>query len=171
MRKKDISKLRDAELYQYRHEQDEKLFGEYMNKLLALEEREVYEKKNYLRGHWFRIRDESTKGLMDFPTHEVKVGEDTCLVYDIPPERMQEALDKANPYKGALFFPVRYCNFGKAVILYAFGYNFIVKPTFFTTGETADGWGLMEEELIMISNMEKEGKTFLPKPGCYVSNK
>jgi hypothetical protein len=155
MRKKDVSKLKDADLYHYRHQQDEKRFGEYMNKILALEEHEVNEKKNYLRGHWFRIRDESTKGLMDFPTHEVKVGEDTCLVYDIPPERMQEALDKANPFKGEIFFPVRYCNFGKALILYAFGYNFIVKPTFFTTGETAFGWGLMKEELTNISNMEK----------------
>ena len=27
MRKKDVSKLYDAELYQYRHEQDEKRFG------------------------------------------------------------------------------------------------------------------------------------------------
>ena len=65
MPKKDISKLKDAELYHYRHEQDEKLFGEYMKQRLALLEREVHEKKNYLRGEWFRTRDDSMKGLMD----------------------------------------------------------------------------------------------------------
>ena len=159
MRKKDVSKLYDAELYQYRHEQDEKRFGEYMNQILALEEHEVYAKKNFLRHPWFKVcRDDSMKGRMDFPTREVKVGEDTCLVYDIPPERMQEALDKANPFKGEVFFPVQYYNFGKAIILYAFGYNFIVKSTFFETGETAFGWGLSREDLARIAEIEKKDR-------------
>ena len=159
MRKKDISELKDAELYRYRARRNEKRFGEYMDKLLALEDHEVHEKKNFLRQVWFKgIRDDSMKGRMDFPTREVKVGEDTCLVYDIPPERMQEALDKANPHKGEVFFPVEYYNYRKAIILYAFGYNFIVKPNFFETGEPAFGWGLSREELDRIREIEKRNE-------------
>ena len=71
---------------------------------------------------------------------------------------MQEALDKANPFKGEMFFPVQYHNFGKAIVLYAFGYNFIVKPNFFETGETAAGWGLSREELTRIAEIEKKDR-------------
>ena len=156
MRKKEISELKDGELYHYRAMQNEKMFGEYMNKRLALLDHEIHDKKNYLRDVWFRTRDDSMKGLMDFPTREVNVGEDTCLVYEIPPEKLQEALDKANPYKGDLFFPAK-C-YSKAIIIYFHGYNFIVKPNFFETGETPENWGLCKEDFITFSNMEKDTK-------------
>ena len=86
MRKKDISELKDGELYHYRAMQNEKMFGEYMNKRFAILDHEINDKKNYLRDVWFRTRDDNMKGLMDFPTREVNVGEDTCLVYEIPRE-------------------------------------------------------------------------------------
>lgn len=121
--KKNISELTDADLYHYRCKQDEKLFGEYMKEQFAVLGYEIHVKKNYLRDVWFRTRDDSMKGLMDFPAHEIKVGEDSCLVYDIPPERMQEALNKANPYKGELFFPVQVEEYGHEM-----GLDYIANP-------------------------------------------
>ena len=140
------SELFDADLYHYRHRQDEKLYGEYMKAEFAILDHEIHDKKNYLRAGWFRTRNDSMKGLMDFPTHEVTVGEDTCLVCEIPPKRLQEALDKANPYKGVLYFPAQ-C-YGNAVIIYFHGYTFILKPRFFETGETPEGWGVSKEDFI-----------------------
>lgn len=168
-RKKKFSELTDADLYHYRCKQDEKLFGEYMKERFANIDHEIHDKKNYLRDVWFRTRDDSMKGLMDFPTHEAVVGEDTCLVYDIPPERMQEALDKANPYKGELFFPVQYMNYSKAKILYVHGYNFIVHPCFFETGKP-EIWGMDGEMLrkAIVFDYAKETETLLKK-GTFVS--
>lgn len=123
-------------------------------KAFADYEREVYIEKNFLRKAFFRLYiNDTTKGKMDFPTHEVTVGKDTCLVYDIPPERMQEALDRANHLKGDRYFPIRYkTEYKDAIIIYFNEHNFIVRPTFFEDGKTARGWGMSKEEFIVASS-------------------
>ena len=113
--------------------------------------REVYEEKNYLRQSFFQLfRDDTTKGKMDFPAHSVTVGKDTCFVYEIPPKKMQAALNRANHLKGDVFFPIRYrSEYKEAIILYFEGYNFIVRPSFFEDGKTSQGWGMNEAELTL----------------------
>ena len=117
---------------------------------------EIIRRKNFLRLPHFRLfRDDSTKGKLDYPTHEIKVGDDTCLCYDIPADKMQEVLDTANPCKGDYFFPVEYRNYRYAMILYAYGHNYIVRPNFLETGETGWGWGMTKEELRRVKEIEK----------------
>jgi hypothetical protein len=41
------------------------------------------------------------------------------------------------------------------MILYVYGYNFIVKPDFLETGNTASGWGMTKEQLKRIKEIEK----------------
>ena len=114
---------------------------------------------NYLRDYYFHFwRSDDCKGKLPFPAHEVQVGEDKCLVYDIPKERMQEALDMANPLKGIIQFPVnrkrrvlfsdddtKYWYFRQAFIIYYKRYNYIVPPTFFKDGATAEGWCIRKD--------------------------
>ena len=113
---------------------------------------QIYASGNYLRlPHFKSIRYKDNQGKLSYPTHEVMVGEDKCLVYDIPREKMQDALDKANAFKGMRVYPVdkkrrvpltdgKYYYFRQAIIIYYKRHNYILPPMFFKTGETGGGW-------------------------------
>lgn len=113
-------------------------------------------KGNYLRLPYFAsYEDTAPSGMLNFPTIVVTVGEDTCLLYDIPDERLQEVLDYVNPLKGVMSFPVNKCKkvpfsdekehyFSEAKIIFYNGHNYIIPPTFFTMGTTAMGWGIID---------------------------
>lgn len=112
----------------------------------------IYDSGNYLRLPHFRIvRYKDNQGKLPYPTHEVVVGEDKCLVYDIPRNMMQKALDKANAFKGLRIYPAnkkrrvpltdgKYYYFHQAIIIYFKRHNYILPPMFFETGETGGGW-------------------------------
>ena len=122
---------------------------------------ENHRKGNFLRSPSFLFfRDDNCRKKLPYPTHEVKVGEDKCLVYDIPKEKMQEVLDYVNPLKGQITFPIKsrkkvalssdnkkYC-FGSAFIVYYKRHNYIVPPPFFVDGSTAMGWGIRPRKKI-----------------------
>ena len=120
---------------------------------------EIWECGCYLRKAFFRLaRRERNCHKLSYEAKEVKVGFDTCLVYDIPPEDMQSVLDELNPLGEDVSFPVNECNkipfmgetqyyFRDAKIIYYDGCNFIVTPIFFSTGATIEGWGIRKNHL------------------------
>lgn len=42
---------------------------------------------------------EHTHRLLPYPTHVMQVQDETCQVYEIPEEKMQEVLDEINPWR------------------------------------------------------------------------
>ena len=113
---------------------------------------------NFLRQPYFKTqRCDENKGMLNFPTIERVVGEDTCLEYVISDDELQQVLDDLNTLKGYAIRPINLCHrvptesdheeyyFRDAKIIFYNGYNYIVAPTFFKTGATAYGWCIFVE--------------------------
>lgn len=109
---------------------------------------------NYLRLPYFAaFRHEHAKGLLPYPTREIRVGDDTCLMYDIPRAELQGVLDKIWAWWGQSRFVVgksgvdpwtdgKRHRYSSAKVLYVNGYNYIVSPTFFKYGYGPNSWAI-----------------------------
>ena len=107
---------------------------------------------NYLRQPFFEFfKNEEAKGLLEFPTQDRTVGEDTCKVYIIPLNKLQKVIDFVKPLKN-YSYPINksgiipltdHKSMDKTIkVIYYNGYNYLVPPMFFSTGRTIEGWGI-----------------------------
>lgn len=66
----------------------------------TIEENDIEMRKgNFLRHVYFGLIEEiaTSRDKLDFPTHQLQIGEDFCEEYEIPKECMQNVLSEVNP--------------------------------------------------------------------------
>ena len=106
--------------------------------------------KNFLREPDFKfLSNERVSKKLPYPTHPLVVGEDTCEVYEIPRDELQNAIDIVNPFPNLPlkitdrrhgFIADKNFTVSKCLIIRYKRKNFIVSPWFVENGETIMFW-------------------------------